>query len=195
MISEASHRFFRVGVQGPLWWYRPFVSENRIFSIEYGQSVGVHSGCRSADWLLASSPPAALAFWAGQEAGANTVLVGTRAALPRVVQCSAAEGVAVVVSFLLSSLLLIALVAGGIAAIVATREKPRGGSADRGDCDETWEQTLAEYKNLRDRGVLSEDEYRRIKTFVDPSARTPVTNADEPSAISAERTTTEDWRN
>jgi hypothetical protein len=100
-----------------------------------------------------------------------------------------------VVSFLVSSLLLIALVAGGIAAIVATREKLRGVGADRGDCDETWERTLAEYKNLRDRGVLSEDEYRRIKTFVDPSTRTPVTNGDEPPAISAERTTTEDWRN
>ena len=99
------------------------------------------------------------------------------------------------VSFLLSSFLLIALVAGGIAVIVATREKSRGGGADHGDCDETWEQTLDEYKNLRDRGVLSEDEYRRIKTFVDPSARTSATNANEPSAISAERTTPEDWRN
>ena len=195
MISEASHRFFRVGVQGPLWWYRPFVSENRIFSIKYGQSVGVHSGCRSADWLLASSPPAALAFWAGQEAGANTVLVGTRAALPRGVQCSAAEGVAVVVSFLLSSLLLIALVAGGIAAIVATREKPRGGSADRGDCDETWEQTLAEYKNLRDRGVLDDDEYRRIRTLVDPSARSAQGGSSELPPASAERNQSEDRRN
>ena len=99
------------------------------------------------------------------------------------------------VSFLLSSFLLIALVAGGIAVIVATREKSRGGGADHGVCDETWEQTLAEYKNLRDRGVLSEDEYRRIKTFVDPSARTSPTNENEPSAISAERTTPEDWRN
>jgi len=107
----------------------------------------------------------------------------------------AAEEVAVVVSFLISSLLLIALGAGGIAVIVATREKVRGSGADRGDCDETWEQTLAEYKNLRDRGVLSEDEYRRIRTFVDPSARTPLTNADEPSASPAERTTPEDWRN
>ncbi len=107
----------------------------------------------------------------------------------------AEKEVTVVVSFLMSSLVLIALVAGGIAVIVATREKARGPVADRGDCDETWEQTLAEYKNLRDRGVLSEDEYRRIKTFVDPSARTSITNADEPSASPAERTTTEDWRN
>lgn len=99
------------------------------------------------------------------------------------------------VSFLISSLLLIALVAGGIAAIVATREKVRSPGAGRGDCDETWEQTLTEYKNLRDRGVLSEDEYRRIKTFVDPSARTTLTNTDEPSAFPAERTTPEDWRN
>jgi hypothetical protein len=100
-----------------------------------------------------------------------------------------------VVSFVISSLVLTALVAGGIAVIVATREKARGTGADRGDCDETWEQTLAEYKNLRDRGVLSEDEYRRIKTFVDPSARTTLTNSSDLPAISAERTTPEDWRN
>jgi len=148
----------------------------------------------AADWLIASSSPI-LAFWADQEVGANAVSVGIWAASPFGVQRITAEGVAVVVSFLVSSLLLIALVAGGLAVIVATREKLRGVGTDRGDCDETWEQTLAEYKNLRDRGVLNEDEYRRIKTFVDPSTRTPVTNGDEPPAISAERTTTEDWRN
>ena len=98
-------------------------------------------------------------------------------------------------SFLISSLLLIALVAGGITLIVATRETVRESGVDRGDCDGTREQQLAEYKNLRDRGVLSEDEYRRIKTFVDTSAGTAMTKSSEPSAAAAERTTQEDWRN
>ncbi|MFM8952675.1 MAG: hypothetical protein ACKOOF_06395 [Planctomycetaceae bacterium] len=38
---------------------------------------------------------------------------------------------------------------------------------DRGD----WARTLAEYKNLRDEGVLSEEEYRKIRTLVEPRLR------------------------
>lgn len=74
------------------------------------------------------------------------------------------------ISFLISVLLLAAFVAGGIALIVATRETVRKPGADRGGCDETWEHELAQYKNLRDRGVLEEDEYRRIRRLVDPSS-------------------------
>ena len=61
------------------------------------------------------------------------------------------------VSLLINSLILLAVVACGIVVIVLIREKLRGPSAGRGDCDETWEQTLTEYKKLRDRGVLEED--------------------------------------
>ena len=32
----------------------------------------------------------------------------------------------------------------------------------------SWETTLAEYKNLRDKGVLSAEEYRKIRTLVEP---------------------------
>ncbi len=71
------------------------------------------------------------------------------------------------VLLLINSLILLAVVACGIVVIVSIREKLRGTGAGRGDCDETWEQTLTEYKKLRDRGVLEEDEYRRIRTLGD----------------------------
>lgn len=100
-----------------------------------------------------------------------------------------------VVSFLISALLLVALVAGGIALIVATRETVRGSGAGRGGCDETWEHDLAQYKNLRDRGVLDDDEYRRIRTLVDPSARSAQEGSSELPPASAERNQSEDRRN
>lgn len=67
-------------------------------------------------------------------------------------------------SFLLSSLVLAVIVAIGAAAIVRIRSWWRSDSDDRGD----WENALAGYKNLRDRGLLSDDEYRKIKRLVEP---------------------------
>lgn len=67
-------------------------------------------------------------------------------------------------SFLISSLLLAAFVAAGIVVIVTIRSRFRKADADRG----SWETTLAEYKNLRDKGVLSAEEYRKIRTLVEP---------------------------
>ncbi|MBT7729017.1 MAG: hypothetical protein HN703_09060 [Planctomycetaceae bacterium] len=72
------------------------------------------------------------------------------------------------IPLLIHSLILLAVVVSGIVVIVLIREKLHGTGAGRGDCDETWEQKLAEYKKLRDRGVLEEDEYRRIRTLGDP---------------------------
>jgi len=66
-----------------------------------------------------------------------------------------------------------ALLLGGlIAAILAIRavqawaktEVGNDAGAGRGD----WENALAGYKNLRDQGVLSEEEYRKIRTLVEP---------------------------
>ena len=74
-------------------------------------------------------------------------------------------------SLLINSLILLAVVACGIVVIVLIREKLRETDSGRGDCDETWEQTLTEYKKLRDRGVLEEDEYRRIRTLGDPFSK------------------------
>jgi len=48
--------------------------------------------------------------------------------------------------------------AGGVGAV---------GSLGHGD----WETTLATYKNLRDEGVLSEEEFRKIRTLVEPRPR------------------------
>ena len=88
-------------------------------------------------------------------------------------------------SLLINSLILLAVVACGIVVIVLIRGKLRGTNSGRGDCDETWEQTLTEYKKLRDRGVLEEDEYRRIRTLGDPFSKG--------AAISPEMSTIKTW--
>lgn len=85
-------------------------------------------------------------------------------------------------SFFISALLLVLFVGAGIGAIVIMRSWYFGRtlwgrpSSDRGD----WESSLATYKNLRDKGVLSEEEYRKIRTLVNPhlqSGTTPAANA------------------
>lgn len=87
-------------------------------------------------------------------------------------------------------LLFVAAVGAGVVAIVAARRwlrptssgEPAGqsgqsgltglaglaGLAGHGD----WENTIATYKNLRDEGVLSEEEFRKIRTLVEPRPRT-----------------------
>jgi len=68
----------------------------------------------------------------------------------------------------LASVLLLALVVGaGIVAIVTIRGRWLASSDDRGD----WERSLVDYKNLRDEGVLTEEEYRKIRTRVEPRLR------------------------
>ena len=199
---------------GPQPWYRPLLSENCVFPINFRrQTIVVLLACRAGGRKLGSPglpdssglrrpsttpvacpPEVATAnreeCWCpGRRFRPRNLVVRVRVlSLPETPK-------AAVISFLISSLLLIALVAGGIALIVAIRGTVREPGVGRGDCDETREQQLAEYKNLRDRGVLSEAEYRSIKTSVDLSARTPLTTSSEPSAAAAERTTPEDWRN
>ncbi|MCX7406324.1 MAG: hypothetical protein NT089_11440 [Planctomycetia bacterium] len=70
---------------------------------------------------------------------------------------------------LAGALLLGVLIGIGIVAIVIIRSWSRRSSADRGD----WESVLSDYKNLRDRdkGVLSEEEYRKIRTLVELKKR------------------------
>lgn len=70
-------------------------------------------------------------------------------------------------SFLLSSLVLGVLVAVGVAVIVKIRSWWQAVPEDRDD----WESTLAEYKGLRDRGVLTDEEFRKIRTLVEPRVR------------------------
>lgn len=76
---------------------------------------------------------------------------------------------------LLGGFAALAVVVGiGIAAIwtarrhwLAAGKEAGGGGGDPGD----WEKTLVDYKNLRDEGVLSEEEFRRIRTLVEPRTR------------------------
>jgi len=64
--------------------------------------------------------------------------------------------------------LLVLLVLGaGIGAIVIIRRRWLVPGDGRGD----WEKSLVDYRNLRDEGVLSEEEYRKIRTLVEPRLR------------------------
>ena len=51
--------------------------------------------------------------------------------------------------------------------IVALRSRLRRTDDDRGD----WERILVEWRNLRDEGVLTEEEYRKVRTLVEPRTR------------------------
>ena len=70
-------------------------------------------------------------------------------------------------AFLASVLLLILVLGAGIVAIVTIRARWLASGDDRGD----WEKTLVNCKNLRDEGVLSDEEYRKIRTLVEPRTR------------------------
>ena len=82
---------------------------------------------------------------------------------------------------ILVTLLGLALLVGvGIVVIVMIRS--RLVSADeRGD----WEKTLVDYKNLRDEGVLSDEEFRKIRTLVEPRMRVGMADTHGPRRPSA----------
>jgi len=58
--------------------------------------------------------------------------------------------------------------AGPRAGFRAGNDRPGMGESGRGD----WENMLAGCKNLRDEGVLSEEEFRKLRTLVEPRMRT-----------------------
>jgi hypothetical protein len=69
---------------------------------------------------------------------------------------------------ILTTLLALCLLVGaGVVAIVTIRRRWLTAGDDRGD----WERTLVDCKNLRDEGVLSEEEFRKIRTLVEPRTR------------------------
>ena len=88
---------------------------------------------------------------------------------------------------------LAAILLGGLLALIvalralqlwvrqAQQDQPESG---RGD----WENTLAGYKNLRDQGVLSEAEYRKIRTLVEPHMQKPAPGGTPPPAKPLPRT-------
>ncbi len=86
----------------------------------------------------------------------------------------------------INTLLLAGVLGAGTALIVAVRRRLRpsprvaeaGRSGRMGDAgfagrigESGWETTIANYKNLRDEGVLSEEEFRKIRTLVEPRTR------------------------
>lgn len=75
-------------------------------------------------------------------------------------------------SFLLSVAALLVLLLVGIAIIV----KVRGWSGESSGNPDHWESTLADYRNLRNKGVLSDEEYRKIRTLVEPGSRGSVSS-------------------
>jgi hypothetical protein len=70
-------------------------------------------------------------------------------------------------SILISGILLLLLVAASIAMIL----KIRSWMSDSSGSQDRWETTLSEYRNLRNKGVLSDEEYRKIRTLVEPGGR------------------------
>jgi hypothetical protein len=77
-----------------------------------------------------------------------------------------------VTSFLISAAALLVLLGLGIAIIV----KVRAWTGESSDNPDRWETTLADYRNLRNKGVLSEEEYRKIRTLVEPDGRGSVSS-------------------
>jgi hypothetical protein len=74
------------------------------------------------------------------------------------------HGGSAVQAYVVSALLLAFVLAVGVVAIVTIRARWLAPGDDRGD----WEKTLVNCRNLRDEGVLSEEEYRKIRTLVEP---------------------------
>ncbi|MBM3953922.1 MAG: hypothetical protein FJ309_04800 [Planctomycetes bacterium] len=85
-------------------------------------------------------------------------------------------------SFLVTALLLAATIGVALVAIVLVRRSYLDGPSDRpGGSGGDWYGTLAEYRNLRDKGVLSDAEYRKIRTLVEPRPADPAPGPDDVS--------------
>jgi|694.fasta_scaffold53249_2 hypothetical protein len=59
---------------------------------------------------------------------------------------------------------VVGVVLAGVLVILVVQKAMARSTDDRGD----WVKTLVSYKNLRDHGVLSDEEYRKIRTLVEP---------------------------
>jgi len=116
-----------------------------------------HTGVPIAAFALA------VALWGA--APGNAVLVGLAVVLLAAVLTAVyhAEVVALRVGEPYGSVIL----AVAVTVIVVVRSRLRRVDDDRGD----WEKTLVEWRNLRDEGVLSEEEYRKVRTLVEPRTR------------------------
>ncbi len=86
-------------------------------------------------------------------------------------------------TYLVNAVGLALMLAVGAGVIVMTRAWWMGGSDDSAD----WEKTLVGCKKLRDEGVLSDQEYRNIRTLVEPRTRIGVPAPGGRQQPSAER--------
>ncbi len=68
---------------------------------------------------------------------------------------------------LVIALLLAVALGAGLGAVWWVRGWLRKSGDDRGD----WERTLVGWRNLRDAGVLTEEEYRKVRTLAEPRTR------------------------
>ncbi len=68
---------------------------------------------------------------------------------------------------LVIAVLLAAAVGGGVFVLWKARSWLRQPPTDHGD----WERTLVDWRNLRDEGVLTEEEYRKVRTLAEPRTR------------------------
>lgn len=73
---------------------------------------------------------------------------------------------------------LVALVAVALVVIAWLRREARRPVAGRED----WEETLVAYKNLRIKGVLDEDEYRKIRAVLDPASAPSTVRGNGPAS-------------
>ena len=94
-------------------------------------------------------------------------------------------------AFLLSTLALCLFMGVGIGAIVMIRAWMHGEVQPAGSGRGDWESALAGYKNLRDKGVLSDEEYRKIRTVVEPPKQVAPGTAEPPLPTSADGVSSE----
>jgi hypothetical protein len=90
------------------------------------------------------------------------------ASIPLVAQARVSVG------FVINLVVLAALVAAAVVAILWVRSRwlgRDGVGGFEGTDGEELQNTLLQYRNLRDEGVLSEEEFRRIRTLVGPRLR------------------------
>ena len=85
--------------------------------------------------------------------------------------------------WLISALGLALLVGAAVVAIRWIQSEKAVGTDGRGD----WEKTLVDCRDLRDRGGLSEEEFRKIQAFVEPRIRTAAPDAAESRKAIPER--------
>lgn len=98
-------------------------------------------------------------------------------------RCRSRRGFAVPPILVIAILLCVALVAA-VLLIATVRRRLRRAGDDRGD----WERTLVEWRNLRDEGVLTEEEYRKVRTLVEPRTRIGMPDPDARQRPAAGRT-------